>query len=39
MKRLMVSDLDGTLLNEKGIVSKETAHAVKQVVKKNPYNE
>lgn len=34
MKRLMVSDLDGTLLNEKGIVSKETAHAVKQVVKK-----
>lgn len=34
MKRLIVSDLDGTLLNENGIVSKETADAVKEVVKR-----
>lgn len=34
MRTLMVSDLDGTLLNEHGVVSEETAEAVKEVVKK-----
>ena len=31
MIKLFASDMDGTLLNEKHVISKENAHAVKQL--------